>query len=106
MTLLKTLLATALVAASLVSGAHAQDRTIKFAFQNQKDHPQAQGAQKFADLVAAGEVRGDVDIAGLVEEILAMMDGLQIQWLRFPEQVDLVARFDAYIARVEAAIRT
>ena len=53
MTLLKTLLATALVAASLVSGAHAQDRTIKFAFQNQKDHPQAQGAQKFADLVAA-----------------------------------------------------
>ena len=53
MTLLKTLLATALVAASLVSGAHAQDRTIKFAFQNQKDHPQAQGAQKFADLLAA-----------------------------------------------------
>ena len=47
-----------------------------------------------------------VDIAGLVEEILAMMDGLQIQWLRFPEQVDLVARFDSYIARVEAAIRT
>ena len=52
MTLLKTLLATALVAAPLVSGAHAQDRTIKFAFQNQKDHPQAQGAQKFADLLA------------------------------------------------------
>jgi len=50
-------------------------------------------------------VRGDVDLAGLVEEILAMMDGLQIQWLRFPEQVDLVGRFDTYIARVEAAIR-
>ena len=53
MKLLKTLLATALVAASLLSAAHAQERTIKFAFQNQKDHPQAQGAQKFADLVAA-----------------------------------------------------
>ncbi|MEO8489846.1 MULTISPECIES: TetR/AcrR family transcriptional regulator [unclassified Pseudomonas] len=60
---------------------------------------------QFADLVAAGEVRSDVDIAGLVEEILAMMDGLQIQWLRFPEQVDLVERFDTYIARVDAAIR-
>ncbi|WWG81322.1 TetR/AcrR family transcriptional regulator [Pseudomonas poae] len=60
---------------------------------------------QFADLVAMGEVRGDVDLAGLTEEILAMMDGLQIQWLRFPEQVDLVARFDAYIARVDAAIR-
>jgi tripartite ATP-independent transporter DctP family solute receptor len=39
-----------------ISAAMAQDiksRTIKFAFQNQKDHPQAQGAQKFAELVAA-----------------------------------------------------
>lgn len=53
MKLLKTLLATALVAASLLPAAQAQERTIKFAFQNQKDHPQAQGAQKFADLVAA-----------------------------------------------------
>lgn len=53
MKILKTLLATALVAASLLPGAHAQERTIKFAFQNQKEHPQAQGAQKFADLVVA-----------------------------------------------------
>lgn len=53
MKLFKTLLATALVAASLLPAAHAQERTIKFAFQNQKEHPQAQGAQKFADLVAA-----------------------------------------------------
>ena len=53
MTLLKTLLATALVAAALIPTAQAQERTIKFAFQNQKEHPQAQGAQKFADLVAA-----------------------------------------------------
>lgn len=60
---------------------------------------------QFADLVAMGEVRGDVDLAGLTEEILAMMDGLQIQWLRFPGHVDLVARFDTYIARVDAAIR-
>jgi AcrR family transcriptional regulator len=66
-------------------------------------HQRMQG--QFAELVAMGEVREDVDLAGLVEEILAMMDGLQIQWLRFPEQVDLVARFDSYIARVEAAIR-
>ncbi|MFY3385370.1 TRAP transporter substrate-binding protein [Paracidovorax sp. MALMAid1276] len=53
MKLLKTLLATALVAAALLPAAHAQERTIKFAFQNQKEHPQAQGAQKFADLLSA-----------------------------------------------------
>jgi tripartite ATP-independent transporter DctP family solute receptor len=36
--------------------AHAQDikeRSIKFAFQNQPGHPQAEGAKKFADIVAA-----------------------------------------------------
>lgn len=38
-----------------VAAALAQDikeRSIKFAFQNQKGHPQAEGAQRFADLVA------------------------------------------------------
>src|SRR5688500_851010 len=44
----------AAVAALAVTGVAAQikDRTFKFAFQNQSGHPQAQGAQKFADLVA------------------------------------------------------
>ncbi|MBQ1762559.1 MAG: TRAP transporter substrate-binding protein, partial [Aquincola sp.] len=39
-----------------LGAALAQDikeRTIKFAFQNQTGHPQAQGAAKFAELVAA-----------------------------------------------------
>ncbi|HSI58623.1 MAG TPA: TRAP transporter substrate-binding protein [Ideonella sp.] len=45
----------ALVAALAMAGASAQvkERTLKFAFQNQPGHPQAQGAQKFAELVAA-----------------------------------------------------
>lgn len=33
--------------------AQVQQRSIKFAFQNNKGHPQEMGAQKFADLVAA-----------------------------------------------------
>ncbi|WPH17203.1 TRAP transporter substrate-binding protein [Variovorax paradoxus] len=43
------------VAALATAGAAAQvkERTLKFAFQNQTGHPQAQGAQKFADIVAA-----------------------------------------------------
>jgi tripartite ATP-independent transporter DctP family solute receptor len=46
----------ALAAVLPFAAAQAQDikeRTIKFAFQNNKGHPQAEGAQKFADLVAA-----------------------------------------------------
>lgn len=56
-------------------------------------------------LVAIGEVRGDVDLDALIHQLLAMMDGLQLQWLRFPEAVDLVERFDSYIAQVERDIR-
>ncbi|MBB1602584.1 TRAP transporter substrate-binding protein [Variovorax sp. UMC13] len=47
-------LTVAALAALAMLGAQAQvkERTLKFAFQNQAGHPQAQGAQKFADLVA------------------------------------------------------
>jgi AcrR family transcriptional regulator len=74
-------------------------------FQNryQKIHGRLVG--QFQELVDAGEVRPQINVSGLVEEILAMMDGLQIQWLRFPERFDLVQRFDDYMARVDAAIR-
>ncbi|KAF1019771.1 MAG: hypothetical protein GAK30_02933 [Paracidovorax wautersii] len=56
---LKTALcATTVALASLFPAASAlaqdiQSRTIKFAFQNQGEHPQALGAKKFAELVAA-----------------------------------------------------
>ncbi len=50
---MKTLLATALVAASLVSGAHAQDRTIVRRSRTRRATPRAQGTEKFADLVEA-----------------------------------------------------
>ncbi|SQF98777.1 C4-dicarboxylate binding protein, periplasmic protein [Paucimonas lemoignei] len=56
-TLIKTLLAgacaTGLILASMSSqAADIRERTLRFAFQNVKDHPQGLGAQKFADLLA------------------------------------------------------
>lgn len=52
---LAMLAAVAAAALFATGGAFAQvkERTLKFAFQNQTGHPQAQGAQKFADIVAA-----------------------------------------------------
>lgn len=47
------LIAAAALAATAPAFAQVKERTIKFAFQNQTGHPQAQGAQKFAELVAA-----------------------------------------------------
>lgn len=58
--LLKTLLATACAAGVLLAGtaraAEIRERTLRFAFLNVKEHPQGQGAQKFAELV--GEKSG------------------------------------------------
>lgn len=55
--LIKTLLAgacaTGLILGSMSSqAADIRERTLRFAFQNVKEHPQGQGAQKFADLLA------------------------------------------------------
>jgi tripartite ATP-independent transporter DctP family solute receptor len=55
--LMKTLLAGACVTGLLLGSVTAQaaeirERTLRFAFQNVKEHPQGQGAQKFADLLA------------------------------------------------------
>ncbi len=49
--------AVAVAIAALLPLGHAaaqdiKERTLKFAFQNQPDHPQGQGAKRFADLVA------------------------------------------------------
>jgi TRAP-type transport system periplasmic protein len=49
----KTLLAVVAALAMACASAQVKERSLKFAFQNQTGHPQAQGAQKFADLVAA-----------------------------------------------------
>lgn len=51
-----------------------------------------------------GQIRADVDVAALATEIFAVMDGLQIQWLRAPEQVEVGAVFDAYLQRLAASI--
>ncbi|NMG42194.1 DctP family TRAP transporter solute-binding subunit [Aromatoleum toluvorans] len=62
------------------SAADIKERTIKFAFQNNKGHPQEMGAQKFADLVSAksdnkikvklfpgGQLGGDVQTVSAIQ---------------------------------------
>ncbi|RMR02650.1 TetR family transcriptional regulator [Pseudomonas savastanoi pv. glycinea] len=51
-------------------------------------------------LIEAGEIRADIDIKAMAQEIFSVMDGLQIQWLRSPEEVDVMAVFDIYLRRL------
>jgi AcrR family transcriptional regulator len=45
---------------------------------------------------ARGEIRMDIDADNLSVMIVAMMDGLQIQWLYAPEHIDLTSSFNAF----------
>ncbi|WP_204352653.1 TetR/AcrR family transcriptional regulator [Salinicola halophilus] len=58
-----------------------------------------------ATLQANGEIRVDVDVAGVATELFAVMDGLQIQWLRKPDEVDALAIFDGYLQRLVGSLR-
>jgi AcrR family transcriptional regulator len=74
------------------------------------DHPaRAWFADRYGRVTASVEdglraeadaLRPDVDCALLAREVVAVMDGLQLQWLLRPEEVDMVAAFRDYAARL------
>jgi AcrR family transcriptional regulator len=55
--------------------------------------------------IESGEIRSDVDCDATAAEIVAMMDGLQVQWLLNPDLIDLAGVFAHYIEGVRALIR-
>ncbi|SIQ71322.1 transcriptional regulator, TetR family [Rhizobium sp. RU35A] len=54
--------------------------------------------------IESGEIRPDVDARALAAELISMMDGLQMLWLRAPDAIDMVAIFRAYVDRLIADI--
>ncbi|MFI1944068.1 TetR/AcrR family transcriptional regulator [Streptomyces virginiae] len=50
--------------------------------------------------VARGELRSDTDCEAVGREILAVMDGLQIQWVLTPDTVDMPARLRGFLDRL------
>ncbi|MFD4736316.1 TetR family transcriptional regulator [Streptomyces virginiae] len=50
--------------------------------------------------VARGELRPDTDCEAVGREILAVMDGLQIQWVLTPDSVDMPARLRGFLDRL------
>ncbi|MFC9995206.1 TetR/AcrR family transcriptional regulator [Nocardia sp. NPDC127526] len=54
--------------------------------------------------IADGEFRSDIDTRAIARQIVAMMDGLQLQWLLDPEGVDMGALFREFIEELSAHI--
>ncbi|MFI1581931.1 TetR/AcrR family transcriptional regulator [Embleya sp. NPDC020630] len=53
-------------------------------------------ARIITDAQATGEIRAEVDPGLKAAELLATMDGLQMQWLLDPGEVDLVTAIESY----------
>ncbi|RMO81536.1 TetR family transcriptional regulator [Pseudomonas syringae pv. philadelphi] len=66
-------------------------------------HQHARG--HLSALIEAGQIRADINVKALAQEIFSVMDGLQIQWLRSPEEVDVMAVFDIYVQRLGRDIK-
>ena len=45
--------------------------------------------EAFERAAADGELRPDVDCAAAARTLIALMDGLQVQWLLRPDEVDI-----------------
>ncbi len=52
----------------------------------------------------AASLHADVDCAQVAREVVAVMDGLQLQWLLRPDEVDMVAAFRGYATRLTRSI--
>ncbi len=50
--------------------------------------------------IAHGRVRRDVDVDQIAQEVIAVVMGLEMQWLADPSRVDLAGAIDRYIDRL------
>lgn len=65
---------------------------------------------RIADDLRAGvdrnEIRAEVDCDAIATELVATMDGLQVQWLLAPDRIEMASLFRQYTKRLRDAIST
>lgn len=59
-------------------------------------------AEALAEACELGEVRADLHVEHTANAIIAVMDGLQVQWLLAPDSVDMAASTDRVITALLA----
>ncbi|WP_447554389.1 TetR/AcrR family transcriptional regulator [Vreelandella sp. EE22] len=56
-------------------------------------------------LIEAGEIRPGLNVKAVSTELFSVMDGLQIQWLRNPDETDVMEALDNYLQRLVSTIK-
>ncbi len=62
--------------------------------------------EALAEAGELGETRADVNLEDAAHAIIAVMDGLQIQWLLAPDSVDMAASADRVITALLGELST
>lgn len=57
-------------------------------------------AETLQAAVEHGELKPDTDCEGVASEVVAVMDGLQLQWALAPQTYDMAGRLHAYLDRL------
>ncbi|WEV64181.1 TetR/AcrR family transcriptional regulator [Bifidobacterium sp. ESL0732] len=66
-------------------------------FAHRYAHAREISRNTFSQLKRDGYLREDVNVEALAANLLALMDGLQIQWLYAPKSIDILAQLKAAI---------
>jgi len=92
-----------LVALHVVLSAEATDpqHPAHESFRERYRHLRHQDDLAFARLQEDGQLRADLDPRRVGQLVTAMMDGLQLQWLLDPDQVDMVGLFEDFLHLLE-----
>ena len=61
-------------------------------------------AERLIEEQRVGLIRDDVDPGLIAAQILAMFDGLQLQWLLEPDAVNMVAALDDYLGDLRSRL--
>jgi AcrR family transcriptional regulator len=88
----------------LMGESVAEEHPAREWFAERYPHRRANLAAALRAGIDAGQIRADLDCDALAAQIIAMMDGLQVQWALNREQVDLVSAFSHYIEGVRRDI--
>ncbi len=66
-------------------------------FRRRYRHLREQTVAVLREAQARGEIRGDMPAGDLTVLLFAMMDGLQVQWLYEPEQIEMARLFEQFL---------
>jgi hypothetical protein len=69
-------------------------------FQRRYDWVRNVGSQAFSDLDRRGSLRAGVVPAVAARQLVALMDGLQLQWLLENDSVDMAAELRAFLRAI------